>query len=90
MISVSRLRKIHNMNLALTALRQGGAEIKRDITAKDLVEGHREKTLEMLWAIIFTSLMHNIPLGAERIHRIRFRENFDKFIVNVRGFLFVK
>ena len=38
----------------------------------------------------FTSLMHNIPLGAERIHRIRFRDNFDKFIVNVRGFLFVK
>ena len=38
----------------------------------------------------FTQLMHNIPLGAERIHRIRFRDNFDKFIVNVRGFLFVK
>ena len=38
----------------------------------------------------FTSLMTNIPLTAERIHRIRFRDNFDKFIVNVRGFLFVK
>ena len=51
--SVSRLQKIHNVDLALTALRQGGAEIKRDIIAKDLVDGHREKTLEMLWAIIF-------------------------------------
>ena len=38
----------------------------------------------------FAQLMNNIPLGAERIHRIRFRDNFDKFIVNVRGFLFVK
>ena len=38
----------------------------------------------------FSQLMHNIPMGAERIHRIRFRDNFDKFIVNVRGFLFVK
>jgi len=38
----------------------------------------------------FTALMQNIPLGAERIQRIRFRDNFDKFIVNVRGFLFVK
>merc|ERR1719341_1439338 len=38
----------------------------------------------------FTQLTHNIPLSAERIHRIRFRDNFDKFIVNVRGFLFVK
>ena len=35
-------------------------------------------------------LTTNIPLSAERIHRIRFRDSFDKFIVNVRGFLFVK
>ena len=38
----------------------------------------------------FGALMNNIPLGAERIHRIRFRDNFDKFIVNVRGFMFIK
>ena len=35
-------------------------------------------------------LTSNIPLSAERIHRIRFRDSFDRFIVNVRGFLFVK
>ena len=51
--SVSRLQKVHNVDLALTALRQGGAEIRKEITAKDLVDGHREKTLEILWAIIF-------------------------------------
>jgi len=38
----------------------------------------------------FNQLTLNIPLTAERVHRIRFRDNFDKFIVNVRGFLFVK
>jgi len=38
----------------------------------------------------FTQLTANIPLSAERIHRIRFRDSFDRFIVNVRGFLFVK
>jgi len=38
----------------------------------------------------FTELTVNTPLTAERIHRIRFRDTFDKFIVNVRGFLFVK
>ena len=38
----------------------------------------------------FTALTANTPLTAERIQRIRFRESFDKFIVNVRGFLFVK
>ena len=51
--SVSRLQKVHNVDLALTALRQGGAEIRKEIIAKDLVDGHREKTLEILWAIIF-------------------------------------
>merc|ERR1711962_1822944 len=38
----------------------------------------------------FTQLTANTPLSAERIHRIRFRDSFDRFIVNVRGFLFVK
>ena len=35
-------------------------------------------------------LTKNVPLSGERINRIRFRDNFDKFIVNVRGFLLVK
>ena len=48
-------------------------------------EGNKQRLMEA-----FSQLMQNIPLGAERIHRIRFRDNFDKFIVNVRGFLFVK
>ena len=39
---------------------------------------------------LFFQLTSNIPLSAERIHRIRFRDSFDRFIVNVRGFLFVK
>jgi len=47
--------------------------------------GNRQRLLEA-----FTTLTANTPLTAERIHRIRFRDNFDKFIVNVRGFLFVK
>jgi hypothetical protein len=38
----------------------------------------------------FKQLMGSTPLTAERIHRIRFRDQFDRFIVNVRGFLFVK
>jgi len=48
-------------------------------------EGNRTRLLEA-----FKLLTANIPLSAERIHRIRFRDSFDKFIVNVRGFLFVK
>jgi len=48
-------------------------------------EANRTRLLEA-----FKLLTTNIPLSAERIHRIRFRDSFDKFIVNVRGFLFVK
>ena len=51
--SVSRLQKVHNVDIALGALRRGGADIRKEITAKDLVDGHREKTLELLWSIIF-------------------------------------
>ncbi len=38
----------------------------------------------------FSELTHNVPLTADRLNRIRFRDNFDRFIVNVRGFLLVK
>ena len=55
-----------------------------------LLQAQNDPTNRQRLMEAFTALMHNIPMGAERIHRIRFRDNFDKFIVNVRGFLFVK
>jgi len=54
-----------------------------------LVDSQEEENKQRLLDA-FTGLTQNTPLTAERIHRIRFRETFDKFIVNVRGFLFVK
>ena len=53
--AVSRLQKIHNSDLGLAALRQNGIDVAATITAKDLVDGHREKTLELLWSVIFGS-----------------------------------
>ena len=41
-------------------------------------------------AAAFTELTSNIELNTERVQRLRFRDNFDKFIVNVQGFLMVK
>lgn len=38
----------------------------------------------------FTDLTKDLPLTSERSNRIKFKDNFDKFIVNVRGFLLVK
>jgi len=54
-----------------------------------LVQSQDDSNKERL-ALAFTRLTMDTPLTAERIHRIRFRDAFDKFIVNVRGFLFVK
>ena len=38
----------------------------------------------------FTDLTKDLPLTSERSNRLKFKDNFDKFIVNVRGFLLVK
>ncbi|KAK0096791.1 hypothetical protein PV326_004426 [Microctonus aethiopoides] len=51
--SISRLQKIHNADLALKALIKAGYQITGDIDAKSIVDGHREKTLSLLWQIIY-------------------------------------
>ncbi|KAF5273427.1 hypothetical protein FQA39_LY07444 [Lamprigera yunnana] len=41
-------------------------------------------------AVAFNELTNNVQLNCERLPRLKFRDNFDKFIVNVHGFLLVK
>ncbi|ETN63476.1 microtubule binding protein [Anopheles darlingi] len=50
---ISRLQKIHNINLALRALEEAEYRIEGDITAKDICDGHREKTMSLLWQLVF-------------------------------------
>ncbi|GLV40193.1 abnormal spindle [Carabus blaptoides fortunei] len=50
--AISRLQKVHNVKVAMDSLEQAGYAIVGDITAKDIVDGHREKTLSFLWQII--------------------------------------
>ena len=38
----------------------------------------------------FNDLTLNVQLNTERQFRLKFRDNFEKFIVNVHGFLMVK
>lgn len=49
--AVSRLQKVHNVGLALNFLATQGLQINQD--SKCVVDGHREKTLLILWQIIF-------------------------------------
>ncbi|KAH1010441.1 hypothetical protein HUJ05_004736 [Dendroctonus ponderosae] len=51
--AISRLQKIHNMQLVFTSLKETGYEIMYDIIPKDIVDGHRNKTLSFLWQIIY-------------------------------------
>lgn len=84
--AISRLQKIHNMDIAFTILKDIGIEMEKDgtfsyfqscrlwsnftiwknvlnstlyafisakkVTSRDIVDGHREKTLHLLWTII--------------------------------------
>ncbi|XP_061595024.1 abnormal spindle-like microcephaly-associated protein [Cololabis saira] len=56
--AISRLQKIHNVELALQVLRSRGVDLSDDhgsvLDSRDVVDGHREKTLSLLWRIIFT------------------------------------
>nr|CAD7446462.1 unnamed protein product [Timema bartmani] len=50
---ISILQKIHNVDVALSALHKAGFQLSCDIAAKDIVEGHKEKTLSLLWQLIY-------------------------------------
>ncbi|CAG4980178.1 unnamed protein product [Colias eurytheme] len=50
--AVSRLQKIHNVEVALKALRGANFKIEGEITCTDIADGHREKTLSLLWQLI--------------------------------------
>ncbi|XP_065364471.1 protein abnormal spindle [Calliphora vicina] len=51
--AISRLQRIFNVNLALKALGEADFQLKGEIAANDIVDGHREKTLSLLWQIIY-------------------------------------
>ena len=45
MPALSRMQKVHNVDLALKALKASSIGIPKEIQAKDIVDGHLEKTL---------------------------------------------
>ncbi|XP_014600851.1 PREDICTED: protein abnormal spindle isoform X1 [Polistes canadensis] len=51
--TISRLQKIHNVDIALKALLQCGCALTGNIDTKSIADGHREKTLSLLWQIIY-------------------------------------
>lgn len=51
--AISRLQRIFNVKLALNALQQADFQLGGDITAADIVDGYREKTLSLLWQLCY-------------------------------------
>ncbi|KAI7791387.1 putative abnormal spindle-like microcephaly-associated protein [Triplophysa rosa] len=55
--AISRLQKVHNVDIALQVLKDKGVDLRDEhgatIDSRDVVDGHREKTLNLLWKIIF-------------------------------------
>ncbi|XP_030559748.1 protein abnormal spindle [Drosophila novamexicana] len=51
--AISRLQRIFNVKLALGALRDADFQLSGDISAADIVDGYREKTLSLLWQLCY-------------------------------------
>ncbi|XP_030062606.1 LOW QUALITY PROTEIN: abnormal spindle-like microcephaly-associated protein [Microcaecilia unicolor] len=68
--AVSRLQKIHNVELVLQMLKEQGVLLKDEcgtsIDSRDIVDRHREKTLALLWKIAF-SFQVNVSLNVEQL-----------------------
>lgn len=67
--AISRLQKIHNVDLALNALKAAGYEVCGGIASKDIADGHREKTLSLLWQIIYKFQAPRFTAAAEVLQR---------------------
>ncbi|XP_043376157.1 abnormal spindle-like microcephaly-associated protein isoform X2 [Dermochelys coriacea] len=55
--AISRLQKMYNVDIALHVLKERGIQLKDEcgasIESRDIVDRHRERTLALLWKIVF-------------------------------------
>ena len=49
--AASRIQKTHNLSIVLSALDKAGGN-PQQVAAEDVVDGHREKTLVLLWGLL--------------------------------------
>ncbi|KAA3677720.1 abnormal spindle-like microcephaly-associated protein [Paragonimus westermani] len=78
--AISRLQKIHNVGLALKAFEQYGRLSMADgseIDPRDIVDGHREKSLTLLWCLLLryqVLALVDLPLLSEEIGRLALQQ----------------
>lgn len=71
------------MELALKALEDADYQILGNITSKDIADGHREKTLSLLWQIIYKFRAPRFNDAATKIQRF-WRSKFLMVAINRR------
>ncbi|NXC62091.1 ASPM protein, partial [Aleadryas rufinucha] len=77
--AISRLQKMHNVDIVLNVLKERGMHLKDEngasIDSRDIVDRHRERTLALLWKIVF-AFQVDVFLNAEQLkEEIEFLKN---------------
>uniref|UniRef100_A0A674IUC2 Calponin-homology (CH) domain-containing protein n=1 Tax=Terrapene triunguis TaxID=2587831 RepID=A0A674IUC2_9SAUR len=77
--AISRLQKMHNVDVALHVLKERGIQLKDEcgasIESRDIVDRHRERTLALLWNIAF-AFQVDVSLNVEQLEEeISFLKN---------------
>ncbi|XP_037260754.1 abnormal spindle-like microcephaly-associated protein isoform X2 [Falco rusticolus] len=80
--AISRLQKMHNVDIVLNVLKERGIHLKDEsgasIDSRDIVDRHRERTLALLWKIAF-AFQVDVFLNVEQLkEEIEFLKNVHK------------
>ncbi|NWT89096.1 ASPM protein, partial [Lanius ludovicianus] len=80
--AISRLQKMHNVDIVLNVLKERGVHLKDEsgasIDSRDIVDRHRERTLALLWKIVF-AFQVDVFLNVEQLkEEIEFLKNTHK------------
>ncbi|XP_067394387.1 abnormal spindle-like microcephaly-associated protein [Emydura macquarii macquarii] len=77
--AISRLQKMHNVDVAFHVLKEQGIQLKDEcgasVESRDIVDRHRERTLALLWKIVF-AFQVDVSLNVEQLEEeISFLKN---------------
>uniref|UniRef100_A0A8C3CF80 Assembly factor for spindle microtubules n=1 Tax=Cairina moschata TaxID=8855 RepID=A0A8C3CF80_CAIMO len=80
--AISRLQKMHNVDIVLNVLKERGVHLEDEsgasIDCRDIVDRHRERTLALLWKIVF-AFQVDVLLNVEQLkEEIMFLRNAHK------------
>lgn len=68
--AVSRLQKMHNVNIAFAKLKTFGVVVPHDLSAHHIVDAHREMVLKLIWSVIAHVCMNKLLEEGQVEHEI--------------------